>query len=218
MKAVKANFAPARSGVVLALGLALSVFTCGVSAWSQNANPSEAAGQARSSGSSSTDGTATLRVIVPWTHFKNSPAPAPAATNAQPAADPPPQPQTSDPEIVSPELSTTDIPSTGDAVSQSAEPATPNKSISTNSGATSPPDQTAQTSQKNGQNSQNIQPGLQPVPVLSDTQSQPLYEEDISKKHPHPPEPVKLPPADQIAAPLSDSEEPAPPAETQNPS
>ncbi|HEV2417471.1 MAG TPA: hypothetical protein VGX94_06680, partial [Terriglobia bacterium] len=46
----------------------------------------------------------------------------------------------------------------------------------------------------------------------------PLYEEDISKKHPHPPEPVKLPPADQIAAPLSDSEEPAPPAETQNPS
>ncbi|HEV2417243.1 MAG TPA: hypothetical protein VGX94_05530, partial [Terriglobia bacterium] len=212
---MKANFAPARSGVVLTLGLALSVFTCGVSVWPQSANPATAAGQARSSGSSSTDGTATLRVIVPWTHFKNPSAPAPAATNAQPAADPPPQPQTSDPEIVSPELSTTDIPSTGDAVSQSAEPAGPNKSIPTNSAASSPPDQTAQTSQKNGQ---NIQPGLQPVPILSDTQSRPLYEEDISKKHPHPPEPVKLPPADQIAAPLSDSEEPAPPAETQNPS
>lgn len=218
MKAVKANFAPARSGVVLTLGLALSVFACGVPAWPQNSNPSPAAGQAKVSGSSSTDGTATLRVIVPWTHFKSSAAPAPAAANVQPAADPPPQPQTSDPEIVSPALSTTDVPSTGGAVPQGAEPATPNKGVFTNSGATNPPEQPAQTSpnDQNSQNSQSIQPGLQPVPVLSDSQSQPLYEEDISKKHPHSPEPVKLPPADQIVAPLSDSEEPAPPAETQN--
>ncbi|MGH9343168.1 MAG: hypothetical protein ACRD19_05340 [Terriglobia bacterium] len=160
-------------------------------AWAQDVAQPAAASQASQSGKPSP---ATLRVIVPWTHFKPLNAPAAAAITQASTA---PQPQTSDTEIVSPQLSTTDLPSAGDG--HSTGPAPPE------SGSQAPVNGLADS-----------QPG-QPVPILSNAQSQQLYEEDISKKHPHPPEPVKLPPADQTAAPLSDSEEPAPPADVQNP-
>lgn len=147
-------------------------------------------------------GTATLRVIVPWTHFAPSVAPVGASVGV---ADSPPAPQTSGAEIISPRLGTADLPVANGAGEQAQQPAT--------TPATTSPD-AAGAGQTAGQTSAQA-PAQAPTPAAAQENSQPLLEEDISKKHPHPPEPVQLPPGEQIAAPLSDSQEPAPPAGTQ---
>ncbi|MGH9401114.1 MAG: hypothetical protein ACRD2P_03285 [Terriglobia bacterium] len=165
----------------------------GAVAWAQDASQAASAsqaGQPSHSEQSGPVGQSNLRVIVPWTHFKPSNAPAPTPATAEPP------PQTSDPEIVSPQLSTSDLPAdTANAQSAGSPPTNDASQAPANDATASQPGQANQASQA-------IQ---QAVPVVSNAESQQLYEEDISKKHPHPPEPVKLPPADQIAAPLSDS-------------
>lgn len=148
-------------------------------------------------------GTATLRVLVPWTHFAPSVAPVGASLGV---ADSPPAPQTSGAEIISPRLSTAGLPAaTSSAGDEARQPAT--------ASATVPPD-AAGADQTAGQTSAQASTQAS-TPAALQTDSQSLLEEDISKKHPHPPEPVQLPPGEQIAAPLSDSREPAPPAGTQ---
>lgn len=194
-KAISKNGLPTAYFAVVA-GMAIALCAAGAAAFGQNAGTT--ASQANSPDSS---GAATLRVIVPWTHFKPS-----SAASVNIANDPPLPPQASGQELVSPQLSTTGLPPAGQA--------DPGSDASNQSGAASAAGGNA-TSQDHPTNplGQPDQPTTAPAPSA---QSQQIYEADISKKHPHPPEPVKLPPADQIAAPLSDSEEPAPPAEVQN--
>lgn len=182
----------------LVAGMMIALCAGGAAAFGQNAGA--AATPANSSGSS---GAATLRVIVPWTHFKPSGVPA----TADAGNDPQLPPQASGQELVSPQLTTTGLPQAGSGGPSGADP---NQSSTTTApggdavsrdhpaNAAGPPTEASEA-------------------AASGARSQQLYEEDISKKHPHPPEPVKLPPADQIATPLSDSEEPAPPTAIQNP-
>ena len=94
------------------------------------------------------------RIIVPWTHFGQSP-------QAAGQADPPPQ--TSAPQPANTQ---------------------PNNVTGAPAGASAPPTQP--------QNAQPSSVGSEPA----------LYEADISKKHPHPPEPVDLPAATESTAPI----------------
>jgi hypothetical protein len=116
------------------------------------------------------------RVIIPWTHFGQFPAPP----------DPADPPQTAIPHsVVASPTSTTGNPYGSAAPPKGNQDSQPSGTQYCAGGS-----QTSSCSQ------------VQSAQGLSEDSSPNVYEADISKKHPHPPEPVDLPVADRDMAPL----------------